>query len=182
MNHLTLITGNLGKAREFERLLGVDVQAAKVPLTEIQAIDLSTVAEAKARQAYAVIQRPVFVDDSGISFEAWGGLPGALTSWFMDTVGNDGLVAMLSGHANRKATVATVLAYCDGSDVRLFSGSVAGRVAFEPRGANGFGYDAIFIPDGHEVTFAEMSDAEKDAISMRRIAADRLRAYLDGHE
>ena len=178
MKAVTLITSNAGKAAELSRLIGLPVQAAKVPVPEIQATDVAVVASLKAEAAYAQLKTPVVVDDTGITFSAWGALPGALTSWFLDEVGNSGLLRMLSDFEDRAATVTTVLAYCDGTAVVTFVGQLTGTIASAPRGSNGFGYDAIFVPNGDGRTFAEMTSVEKDAISMRRIAADKMRRHL----
>lgn len=180
MTGLVLITGNRGKAEEYERLLGISVTPEKIALPEVQALSVEDVVSAKAMAAYAAVQAPVIVDDSGISFSAWSGLPGALTSWFMDTVGNDGLVQMLVGFSDRSASVKTAIGYCDEQGVKVFVGTVDGRVATEPRGTNGFGYDPIFIPDGAVRTFAEMSAVEKDLHSMRKRACDALREGIEG--
>lgn len=173
-----LVTSNSGKASEFSRLLGIEVEAMKVPLPEVQGLDVREVARAKALAAFEQIGRPVLVDDSGIEFSAWSGLPGALTSWFMDTVGNDGLIQMLTGFTDRDARVVTALGYCTASGVQVVDGVVSGHIAASPVGTNGFGYDPIFIPNGAQKTFAEMSDDEKDVNSMRAIACAKLRVIM----
>ena len=178
MQELTLITGNQGKAAEFSRLLGMAVQPEKIPLHEIQATDVHEVAKAKARTAYSVLQRPVFVDDTGLYINAWGQLPGALIAWFIDNIGNTGILKMLDGWESRDAKVVTALGYCDANGVRVFSGELKGKIAHSPRGENGFGYDEIFIPQGYNKTFAEMTAQEKDAISMRTLAAHEMRNWL----
>ncbi|WP_427174523.1 RdgB/HAM1 family non-canonical purine NTP pyrophosphatase [Arthrobacter sp. 92] len=176
---LVLITGNAGKAAEFSRLLGVQVLAKKINLPEVQGIDVREVAHVKAQAAFNQIGGPVFVDDSGIEFSAWGGLPGALTSWFMDSVGNEGLLRMLQGFDDRTAKVVTALGYCDEQGVRVVSGEVVGLVSESARGDSGFGYDPIFMPHGSHKTFAEMTLPEKDAVSMRAIAASKLSEILN---
>jgi len=175
---MTLITGNAGKTAEFAALLGVEVANEKVKLTEIQALDVADVARHKAAEAYVKIGRPVFVDDTGFALDAWGGLPGALIAWFLKTVGNQGVLEMARGLEDRGVEVKTALGYADESGVQVFCGSLRGTLATEERGSEGFGYDPIFIPEGSECTFAEMSAAEKNEISMRRLAADEMRRSL----
>lgn len=175
---LVVVTGNQGKAREFGELLGIETIAVKVPVPELQALHVVDVVEAKAQAAYEQLGRPLVVDDTEISFRSWHGLPGALTSWFMETVGNDGLLSMLSAFDDRAASVTTALGYHDGSSVQVYCGTVQGSIATTIRGDKGFGYDSIFVPDGFEKTFAEMDEAEKNACSMRRAATDKLRAAL----
>ncbi|MGV9865682.1 non-canonical purine NTP pyrophosphatase [Rhodococcus koreensis] len=175
---MTLITGNAGKAAEFEALLGFSIAHEKVRLAEIQAIDVAEVAKSKAQEAYVNLGKPVLVDDTGFSLTAWGGLPGALVSWFLDSVGNEGILRMAQGFSDRRVTVTTALGYADADGARVFLGSLQGTLADRERGDNGFGYDSIFIPGGGTRTFAEMSSDEKNAISMRRLAVDNLKSIL----
>jgi XTP/dITP diphosphohydrolase len=174
---ITLVTGNDGKAQEYTDLLGIKVTAARAELTEVQSLDVTVVAKRKAADAFAQLRVPVLVDDTGLAVEAWNGLPGALITWFLATVGTPGILDMASGLANRRATALTALGYADAGGVRVFRGAVPGQLATEARGSRGFGYDAIFVPDGGTRTFAEMTSAEKNAVSHRRRA---VRALKDG--
>ena len=178
MNDITLITGNAGKVAELSRLLGIKVHNQKVALTEIQALDVRRVVEFKAQAAFEVLKRPVLVDDTGLYIEAWQGLPGALVAWFMDSVGKDGILKMLEGWADRSARAVTALGYCDERGVHIFDGELKGGIPTEVRGANGFGFDPIFVPERSQQTLAEMEGHEKDAISSRGIAARKLRDFL----
>jgi len=174
----TLITGNLDKLNELKGLLGIDMDHHKIDLTEIQETDVAKVAETKAEEAYGIIKAPVIVDDTALTIKSWGNLPGALIKWFIDNVGTDGIAQKLNG-AGEPAYVETALAYCDENGAKVFVGRVEGTIASEPRGENGFGYDNIFIPNGDSKTFAEMTSAEKAKISMRAIAAGKLREFLE---
>jgi XTP/dITP diphosphohydrolase len=178
-DRLCLITGNAGKAAEFERLLGRPIDHQKVPLLEPQALDVREVSAHKATQAFEHLQRPVLVDDTALVIEAWNGLPGALVSWFLDSVGCDGIIQMASSIGDRSASVTTALGFADANGTRVFLGQLRGQLPLEPRGTEGFGYDPIFVPDGSDKTFAEMSAEEKDAGSMRRLAVDELCRELD---
>jgi XTP/dITP diphosphohydrolase len=178
MKNFTLITGNLGKVAEFERLLGFKFNHEKVDLPEIQTTDVREVVRYKAQLAYEKLGSPVLVDDAGLVVKAWGELPGALIKWFIDNVGNDGIIKML-GDSPRAAYVIVALGYCDQNGVKIFTGLTEGEVAKTPRGENGFGYDAIFVPSGQTKTFAEMTSAEKDAVSMRAKAVERLKLALE---
>ncbi len=175
---ITLITGNAGKAREFEDLLGFSISHEKVPLTEIQAVDVGEVARMKALEAFSIVNKPVLVDDTGLALEAWNGMPGALIAWFLDCVGNEGILKMAASFPDRKATVTTALGYADENGAQVFIGKLHGELAFEERGENGFGYDPIFIPEDSQLTFAEMTSEAKNAISMRRRAVDELKTGL----
>lgn len=171
----TFITSSENKLQEVSRLLGRPLARTSIALEEIQAVELEPVVAHKAQQAYALILRPVLVEDTGLAFAAWNGLPGALIKWFVSSLGNEGLCRLMQTEANRAATATTMFAYYDGSLYRAFAGSVEGVIVESPRGLHGFGWDAIFQPLGNERTFAEMSPEEKDRFSMRRLALLQLR-------
>jgi XTP/dITP diphosphohydrolase len=175
---LRLATSNVNKAREIAQVLGIPVERVPLDLTEIQAIDVAAVIEPKAREAYARTGAPVLVEDTGLHFAAWNGLPGALVAWFMKTVDSAGLCRMLRPEDSRAAVARTAIGFFDGTAFHAFEGELSGTIAGEPRGTNGFGWDTIFIPDGSERTMAEMSADEKNALSMRAAAARELRAFL----
>ena len=149
---------------------------ASILLDEIQDIALEPVVIHKVKQAYAHVQQPVLVEDTGLTFAAWNGLPGALVKWFLSALGMEGLCRLLQGAENRLATASTVFAYYDGTLLRVFPGTVMGSIPHSPRGSGCFGWDSIFQPLGSALTFAEMSAEEKDRFSMRRLALEQLRA------
>lgn len=133
----------------------------------------------KAADAYRQLQRPVIVDDTGLSLESLGGFPGALIAWVLET-GDAGLLhRMLPPGGSDAAIASTVIGYADVDGVEVFASSLRGRILAEPRGSGGFGFDAMFLPDGYSSTLAEMSDAEKDACSPRGAALRALREYLE---
>jgi non-canonical purine NTP pyrophosphatase (RdgB/HAM1 family) len=180
LNRITLITGNAGKAAEYAAMLGIDVTPAKAELTEVQSLDVATVAARKAADAYAQLGEPVLVDDTGLAVRAWNGLPGALVAWFLNTVGPQGILDMAAGLTDRRATVTVALGYADAAGVQVFLGTVSGSLATEPRGAFGFGYDSIFIPDNDTShrTYAQMTSEEKSKISHRSRAVEAMRNGL----
>lgn len=178
LDRITLITGNEGKAAEYAALIGIEVTAAKAALDEIQSLDVRKVAASKATDAFAQLGEPVLVDDTGLAVDGWGGLPGALVVWFIETVGPQGILEMGAGMASRGATAVTALGYADHAGVRVFLGTVSGTLATEVRGASGFGYDPIFIPNGGNRTYAEMTPEEKNSISHRRLAVEAMKQGL----
>jgi XTP/dITP diphosphohydrolase len=178
IDHVSLITGNEGKAREYAALLGIEVKAVKEDLIEIQSLDVEKVVRRKAEDAYSKLRGAVLIDDTGLALNAWNGLPGALVAWFLDSVGAQGLLDMAVPIADRTATVTTALGYADADGVRVFTGTLHGVLTTEQRGQGGFGYDSIFAPDGGNLTFAEMTSDQKNAISHRRLAVDALRQGL----
>lgn len=179
MTKITVVTGNLNKAKEIETITGFPVENVDLEIREIQSLSVADVAREKAIVAYQRLQRPVVVDDTGMSIVALGGLPGALVSWFLDSIGPEGILRLLGDSKDRRATVSTCIGYCNGSEVQVFEGVIEGTVSHGLRGTNGFGYDPIFIPAGENKTYAEMTPAEKNARSMRSIALSKLKAYLE---
>ncbi len=178
------VTTNEHKRREAQAILGVELEGVALgdrDVPEIQALDVAEVAAEKALRAYGALgapDHPVLVEDSGLVVEAWNGLPGALTKWFISSVGNEGILRMLSGpDRSARAVCAVAVADVDGR-VRVFRGEVAGTLAPEPRGAGGFGWDPIFIPEGGELTYAQMGDA-KNEDSHRARALRAARGWLE---
>jgi non-canonical purine NTP pyrophosphatase (RdgB/HAM1 family) len=101
-----------------------------------------------------------------------------MVRWFLVTVGPEGICAMIPAGAERGATARPAVAYCDGETLEVQTGETRGMSVARPQGEGGFGWDAIFRPEGASRTFAEMAPAEKDAFSMRRLALERLRPRL----
>jgi XTP/dITP diphosphohydrolase len=174
-------TGNTHKVAQIAAVLNRPIQQIEIELLEIQAVDVRAVIEEKARTAYRSVGQPVLVEDTSLSFRAWNGLPGALIKWFLTTAGNEGICRMLSAFEDRSAIAEVCLGYFDGSDFRLFAGQVEGVIVTKPRGSDGFGWDAIFQPDGYARTFAEMTPEEAGVVNMRLQAARQFRDHLDSH-
>ena len=180
------VTSNHNKAREAAEILGVELRSIDLDLPELQDLDVAQVAAAKAaaaREALDAPDSPILVEDSGFVIDAWNGLPGALTKWFLAAVGNAGILHMLSGEKDRsaRAVCAVAIAFAGGS-ARVFLGEVGGTIAPEPRGYGGFGWDPIFVPEGYLETYAELgSRKHEDSHRARalRAARDALRAGLE---
>lgn len=178
MNKLTFITGNPAKAQYLGNYFKIPVDHIKLDLPEIQSVDLRTVVEDKAERAYDIIKSPVIVEDVSLVFHEMRALPGPLIKWFLETLGNGGLCKLVNGFTDKTATATVMFAICDESGVHLFEGSMHGSIASEPRGEMGFGWDPVFIPDGFQKTWSEMTDDEKHATSMRRQALEKMSEYL----
>lgn len=171
-------TTNKNKLREVNEILGEELESIEVELIEPQALDVEDVVKEKAKDAFAKTGKPVLVEDTGVYFSAWNGLPGALIKWFLSTVGNQGILKMLSTETNRQAIAKTAVGFYDGKNIHIFTGEVKGIIPSELRGENNFGWDPIFIPNGYEKSFAEMAPEEKNQISMRYLALSKLKEDL----
>ncbi len=179
------VTSNHNKAREAAEILKLELHTVALDLPEPQGLDVAEVAAQKARAARDALgdpDQPVLVEDSGLVFEAWNGLPGALTKWFLNSVGNEGLLRMLSAYNDRSArAVCAVAVSPSGGSVRVFVGEVGGSIAPEARGGEGFGWDPIFIPQGYTQTYAELGAGKhQDSHRARalRVARGALHAGL----
>ena len=172
------VTTSDEKNRELSAILGFELEKINVDLIEPQGISVEEVSKVKAEEAFSKAGKPALVEDTGLSIDALGGLPGALIKWFMKSMGTAGILDLLSHKENRKAQAITALSYHDGYSVKTFTGTVDGTISYEERGENGFGWDTIFIPDGYTQTFAEMLPEEKNKISQRALAAEALRISI----
>ena len=176
---LKFVTGNRNKLREAQEILGIQMEQGKADhLHEIQTNDIRELIEHKVTEAWRELRCPVLVEDSGLIFTAWNGLPGALIKWFEKSVGCEGMLKMLKMFENRQAEAVCLAAVYDGKTMVIGEGRVSGTIATESRGSAGFGWDVIFIPDGETRTYAEMSPQEKNARSHRRKAFESLKSQL----
>jgi XTP/dITP diphosphohydrolase len=193
---LVIATHNAGKLREISALLapfGLEcVSAGKLGLPEPAETGTTFVENAliKARAASEASGLPALADDSGLSVDALGGRPGVYTAdwaerqWFEGEPGRDWYMAMgkvegmlqaLRGEADRAAQFNCVLAIAwPGGESAVYEGIVRGSLVWPPRGQRGFGYDPVFVPNGHNETFGEMDPEAKHAISHRADAFAKL--------
>lgn len=171
------VTSNKNKLREFEEILGIRIEQIEVDLEEIQEIQVEKVVERKVLEAYEKVGKPVIVEDTGLYIEAWRGFPGALAKWAGKTIGFEKIPKMLEGE--RAAYAKTIVGYYDGNHLELFEGKINGKIPEEAKGTSGFGWDPIFIPEGHIKTLAEMTREEKNEVSMRREALEKLKKFLE---
>lgn len=177
---VTFITSNPGKLREamaYLSPLGIEVHGLKFSYPEIQADSLEEVAAYGVEWLSKRIDGPFFLDDSGLFIDALKGFPGVYSAYVYKTLGVDGILKIMEGVKDRRAHFKSVIAYWDG-EVHIFTGRIDGKIALEKRGSRGFGFDPIFIPEGYERTFAEMTTEEKNRISHRGRAFEAFSNWL----
>ncbi len=179
MQKIYLATTNKGKVGEIQEILGVDLEAAKINIDEVQSMDLEYVAKKKAEEAFKQLGKPVIVDDVGIYFDAWNGFPGPFVKHLLESLDYSGVLSLLKNEKNRRVRVAAVIAYHDGKRVHTFVGKFTGTLSTEKRGTKGWGFDPIVIPDGFSETFAELGPDIKNKISHRALALKKFKKYLD---
>lgn len=188
---LVIASHNQGKVREFRALLapfGMEpVSAGDLGLPEPEETGTTFAENAliKARASAEGSGLPALADDSGLCVTALGGDPGVYTAdWAETAKGRDWYLAMekvedklkaLGPDVDRSAQFVCTLAVCwpDG-ETALFEGRIPGHLTWPPRGTLGFGYDPVFVPDGHDRTFAEIEPEAKHAISHRAEAFKKL--------
>ncbi len=179
LDELVFVTSNLGKLREAEAVLGLALEHHALDIDEIQSLDLGEVVRHKAAEAHRRLGRPVLVEDTSLELAGLAGFPGPLVRWVLATVGAAGISRLARSFGDLRATARCIACATDGVDEVLGEGEVHGTIAEKARGRRGFGWDVVFVPlSGDGRTFAEMSEAEKNAISHRRQAFDALRAVL----
>jgi XTP/dITP diphosphohydrolase len=186
---LIFATNNRHKIKEISSLLepGTElIGLADVNITEEIPEEWDTLEENalfKARFVHRRTGMNVFADDTGLEVEALNGAPGVHSARFAgedrDSSANmTKLLGLLEGKKNRKARFRTVIALIYGGSEYLFEGVVSGNIIEERKGSEGFGYDPVFIAEGNTLTFAEMPLREKNKISHRALAFDKLRKFL----
>lgn len=190
---LVFATNNAHKLDEVRQILGEEVEVlslndigchADIPET---ADTLEGNARQKAEYIYRNYGLDCFADDTGLEVAALDGAPGVYSARYAGGEGHDSeanmkkLLAELQGKQDRSAQFRTAICLIEGGVEHLFEGIVKGRIIEEKRGGSGFGYDPVFVPESYSGTFAEMGNEEKNKISHRARAVQKLCEYLNKH-
>jgi XTP/dITP diphosphohydrolase len=189
MSELIFATNNLHKLAEIQSIIGDQFSIRSlqqigcnedIPET---APTLEGNALLKAEFVFARYGKNCFADDTGLEVEALNGRPGVFSARYAtdghDFEANiDKVLTELSGIENRKAKFRTVIALILNGSVNYFEGIVTGQIIPGRKGIKGFGYDPVFLPDGYQLTFAEMPLSEKNKISHRAMAVNKLVEFL----
>lgn len=190
MKKLVFATNNVHKLEEIRAILGDKVEIlslndinchADIPET---ADTLQGNAALKAQYIYENYGLDCFADDTGLEVEALNGAPGIYSARYAGGEGHDSeanmkkLLSEMQDKENRRARFRTVICLIEGGKEHFFEGIVNGSIIRERKGGAGFGYDPVFMPDGYSETFAEMGNDEKNKISHRARAVQKLCEYL----
>lgn len=190
MREIIFATNNAHKIGEVSRMLDGKYRLVSLEESNITeeipetADTLEGNALQKARYVFSKLGRDCFADDTGLEVEALGGAPGVHSARFA-TDGHDFdannrlLLEKLDGVSDRRARFRTVVALILDGKEYTFEGRVDGTIANSRHGEGGFGYDPLFIPEGYDVSFAELSPEEKNAISHRGRAIAKLVEFLE---
>lgn len=178
---LRFISKNKGKLAEAEAILavrGIEVLPININIAELQTDDMDRLVRDKVLKAHYQLGHPLFVEHTGLFFDAIGGFPGGLTDLFWERLGPERICELFGKPGKDAVTARTVIGYCDGRRIHHFRGEVLGRVPSCPRGDTNFQWDVIFEHRDTGLTFAEMGSAKND-VSMRRKALDLLLDHLE---
>lgn len=181
MNEIYFLTNNKHKFLEVKTIAdkyGFKIIQYNGEKIEIQSEDLLEIAKTAAFYAYLKLRKPVLVEDAGLFIEALKGFPGPYSSYIFKTIGCTGILELMKNIRNRKAVFrsASVLIY--EPYILSSQAEIYGIIAYEVRGDKGFGFDPIFIPEGSNKTFGEMSIEEKNKYSHRARSIEYIFAKL----
>jgi len=182
------VTGNVHKFNEARNVLAeYNVATAMLNLeaVEIQDDSVENIAKASVEDATEKSNLPVFVEDAGLFVKALNGFPGPYSSYVFRTVGVKGISKLMQNERKRDAYFLSVVAFSNRQELlepKCFRGMVGGKIAYEERGKQGFGFDPIFQPyGGNRKTFAEMTTQEKNKYSHRAQALRKFARWYSLH-
>ena len=182
MNTLYFITGNKGKLNEVQEKLkpcNINVLQNNLGYPEIQAETLEEVTHYGIQYLENKLAEPFIIEDAGLFITALNKFPGVYSKQVFYTIGLEGVLKLMEKQINRSAEFQSVYALkLPNTSALYFKGICKGAITKEKKGTHGFGYDPICIPEGYAQTFAEMSTAEKNKVSHRGMALQKLMAYL----
>lgn len=190
MKKLLVATGNSHKTKEISAILAADYEVSDLKShQEIPAVEETgtTFLENATLKAVAISKRVsglVLSDDSGLEVDALNGEPGVYSSRYAGEDGNDAannakLIGELEGEHSRSGRFRCVMVIAkDGEVLMHCEGAVEGRIIDSFQGEGGFGYDPLFIPEGHEQTFAQLGETLKNTMSHRARAMEAVKSWL----
>jgi XTP/dITP diphosphohydrolase len=176
-DRLVLVTQNQHKLKELTPLFKkykVEFDTTTVEKYEIRSESIEEIAKEAAKVAFETLQKPVVVDDTGFFIDSLNGFPGSYAGIIHNFIGNEGILQLMTNHEDRASEFKTAVGYYDGHQLESFVGTMSGVVVSKPVGTVGFGYDPIFVPEGYEMTYAELTFDEKVSISHRTIAFEKF--------
>jgi len=179
---LSFITSNDHKYAEIKSRLAstdVNVRHIKQSYPEIQAETIRDVAAFSLTTLKSHLTTPFLIEDAGLEINALEGFPGPYSSFVFKTIGWQGILDIMQGSTDRTARFVSIFGLSYNDDFHFIEGICEGRISSEARGSGGFGFDPIFIPNGSDQTYAEMSEDNKNAISHRGRATTKLIEFFE---
>lgn len=176
---INVLTTSSYKLNEFKAVLLPDFEIVSnnLEIAEIQSIDQREVIISKAKQAFAILQKPLCVDDFGFYIDKFNSFPGAMTKFIFKSLGYGGLLKLVD--ENEPAHYKSTIAYIDGKDLQIFEGVLAGKITkkIPKMYMENSPINSVFIPNGYSDIFEKVKDLD-GFISHRRKALDDLKKYL----
>ena len=183
---ILFISGNKGKIAEFTNILSpIKILTDDIDLPEIQSTSVEKVVYEKVKYAWEKFKKPLFIEDTGLFIvdAPMNGFPGALIKYYFKHLSCNGICLKNGGN---NAYAETIIGYHDGNKIHIFKGVIYGSIAITPKyGDYGFGWDPVFIPNRNNpdrLSFAQMKPEIKNNISMRKIAGEEFKKYLENIE
>lgn len=181
MKELFFASSNKGKIQEVIGFLPF-VTPVDIDLHEIQDLDPQVVARQKLIDAKREIEGAILVEDTAVFIDGMNGFPGPMIKWLYQSIGAGGIAKLVEGLKTASGEAVSIFGiYIPGKGDYYFKGSLKGTFVY-PKGEQGFGWDAIFVPEGYDRTFAQLTFEEKTACSMRSKALVKLKEFIDSHE
>jgi XTP/dITP diphosphohydrolase len=174
---ITFITSNKHKVKEATGIFhkfGITVEHVDLGYPEIQG-DLRDVARYGAQHAARRLETPIIVEDAGLFIKTLKWFPGSYSSYIQETLGNQGILKLMSDVNDRYAEFRSVIGFCTPkTEPKIFLGTVKGHISYEEKGEYGFAYDPLFYPEGYDKTFGELKRDEKNKFSHRRMSLEKF--------
>ena len=177
---INFITSNKNKVREFKEILEPEIKVNHIKLsyTELRSDDPEEIAMQSAQMLANKLKKPVVVEDSGLFIKVLNDFPGTCSAYIHKRIGLQGIIKLMEGIKNRECTYKSAVAYCEPDKKPIsFLGEEKGKVSEKVRGKYGFGHDPIFIPEGKNKTYGEITYCE-EIKKFRRRAVLKLTEYL----
>jgi inosine triphosphate pyrophosphatase len=175
---ILFVTGNNDKLREAKAMMP-EIEGCDIDLSEIQEMETEKIIKAKLEEAMK--QKPgveLIVEDQSLTIDGMNGLPGPFIKWFVKSLDLEGIYKLAVKMGNQETKAKTLIGYANNKgEIRFFEATIKGKIV-SPRGEIGWGWDFIFQPEGYDKTFAQMTMEQKNELSMRRLALEKLKEYL----
>ena len=176
------VTSNKGKFGEVKDILSSFYVVQKdIGYPEIQSSSLEEIIVFGLNSLQDTGIEKIIIEDSGLFIDAFQGFPGVYSAYIYQCIGSSGILKLMEGVENRRAVFRSMIGYKENidGDVTLFEGACKGSISKIPKGDQGFGFDPIFIPQGSNITFAQMTKQQKNSYSHRGKSVRKLKNFLE---
>ena len=187
MRTIYVITGSQNKAAEYARIFSdvpdIRFEQKSIDLDELQELDTRKIIEHKLKEAARHVKGEFIIDDVSFGLGCLNGFPGPLIKWVQQAIGDEGIYELVKKYPDHSAAAKCTIGYCNSAIepnvFEMFETEAAGKIVELKEGkGHKFGFDRIFMPEGHDRRFSEMEIEEKNRISHRGKAAEKLKKFL----